>query len=245
MLYVYAVLGDAPPEPGQGLRGEPLRLLSSGSLFVAVGPMEEAPPIGNDTIRRFDATVRRLATLVEAILPVRFGTHLATEREVHERLADRQSELSRALELVRGREQMTVRIFHHGPTTIPGKPPSPSDVSLAESGQLAFLDASSRGDPRVGPGTQFLRARQETHRRAHTAPELEPLRPLLAPLVFAERVERHDAGPLVATVFHLITCGTVATYLEQVTATGVLTDDLRVTVTGPWPPYAFAPETLG
>lgn len=226
-LYVYALLGTLPlDDPGHGLVGEPLVVLPSNNVFAAVGSMEAPPPIERDTLLQHDAIVRRLATQVEAILPVRFGTLLSSERELHEGLADRREALGRALELVRGREQVTLRVFRHG--------------APAEDPPLQEPEAG----PHDGPGTTFLLARQAAHRRARTVPELDALRPALTPLVMAERVERHDRGALVATVFHLIRRGTAPAYIEHVTTATALPEGIRLAVTGPWPPYAFAPELL-
>jgi len=78
---------------------------------------------------------------------------------------------------------------------------------------------------------------------AREAPELEPLRPWLEPLVRAERVTRHDTPPLIASVYHLIDRGAGAAYLAAVERVALAA--ARVVATGPWPPYAFAPEALG
>jgi len=59
-------------------------------------------------------------------------------------------------------------------------------------------------------------------------------------VVRAERVERHGEPGLLASVYHLIDRGTSDRYRELVEATAL--DDLRVTLTGPWPAWSFAPE---
>jgi hypothetical protein len=51
---------------------------------------------------------------------------------------------------------------------------------------------------------------------------------------------RHDRPPLLATVQHLVPRGESATYLAEVEAAGPRLAPWRVTVTGPWLPYAFA-----
>ena len=59
----------------------------------------------------------------------------------------------------------------------------------------------------------------------------------------AERVERHDAPPLVASVYHLVH-GTDAAAYDAAFEAGLIGLDVRVTRTGPWAPYAFAPEPI-
>lgn len=81
-----------------------------------------------------------------------------------------------------------------------------------------------------GPGTRYLEAR----RRAHSLPEIELLLERLRPLVRAERTERKEQGNLLGTVYHLVRKEDVPAYQEA-------SEDPKVTVSGPFPPYAFAP----
>jgi hypothetical protein len=221
-VYVYALLGDAPPpDAGAGLRKEPLRVVRVGDLLAAVGEMAEQPAVSETTLRAHDAVVRRLADSVDAILPVRFGS-LLSESSLADLLRARARELSTALALVAGRQQMTLRVLGDTPASAAPVADAPSDA---------------------GPGARYLAARRAEWRRAHEVPELAPLRPALVPLVRAERVTRHDTPPLLASVYHLIDRGAAPDY-HAATESAVLAP-LRVVATGPWPPYAFAPEALG
>jgi hypothetical protein len=223
-VYVYALLGEAPsPDAGAGLRAEPLRVVRVGDLLVAVGEMTERPSVSEATLRAHDAVVRRLAGAVDAILPVRFGS-LLSESSLADLLTARGRELSEALALVAGREQMTLRVLGDAPAPVD---PAPDDA----------------GPDTLGPGTRYLAARRAEWRRGREAPELASLRPALAPLVRAERVTRHDTPPLLASVYHLIDRGAAAAYRAAVDHAGLA--PVRVTASGPWPPYAFAPEALG
>jgi hypothetical protein len=224
-VYVYALL-DAPPRPdaGAGLSAEPLRVLRVGDLLAAVGEMTERPALSEVTLRAHDAVVRRLAAAVDAILPVRFGS-LLSEASLTDVLAARGRELREALALVTGREQMTLRLL--GPAT-----PAPTAAETVET-----VDD-------VGPGTRYLDARRAEWRRAHAVPELAPLRPALAALVRAERVTRHDATPLLASVYHLVDRGAAAAYAEALARAAEALAPIRAVASGPWPPYAFAPEAL-
>ena len=53
---------------------------------------------------------------------------------------------------------------------------------------------------------------------------------------------RHDRPPLLATVQHLIPRGAAGRYLEEIDAARDGLKPWRVSVTGPWPAYAFAEE---
>jgi hypothetical protein len=90
--------------------------------------------------------------------------------------------------------------------------------------------------PPAGPGTRYL----EERRRARRLPELDPLRAGLAQMVRAERVERHSEPGLLASVYHLIDRGAAPIYARIVESTAL--DGMRVVVSGPWPPWSFAPE---
>ena len=105
-LNVYA-LSDAPPEAEvRGALGEPVRVVPAGALFALAGEVEQPPELSADAVRAHDAAVRRLAVACPALLPVRFGS-VADELD----LSAREPELLEALELVRGREQMTLRVY--------------------------------------------------------------------------------------------------------------------------------------
>jgi hypothetical protein len=63
----------------------------------------------------------------------------------------------------------------------------------------------------------------------------------VAPLVRAERIECHGGrAPLVATAYHLVERPHVRAYGAAVRHIAPLIAPVRVTVTGPWPAYAFA-----
>jgi hypothetical protein len=227
-LYVYAVVSEAPAgEPPAGLAGEPLRVAACGDLLVAVGEHDVRPRPAADTLAAHDAAVRRLAGRVEALLPVRFGEWVRDERELADRLAPRQRELAEALEKVRGCEQMTLRVFGD-----PGDPGEPEEREEAETDD----DAS-------GPGTRYLAARRRELERARSLPELEPVRTALLPLVRAERVERRSGGSLLGTAYHLVSREDLPAYRQILDETR-LAAGRRLVASGPWPPYAFAPDEL-
>lgn len=223
--YVYALLADAPRgDAGAGLDAEPLRFVAVGGLLAAVGEMAAPPPVSRTVLLAHDAVVRRLAAAVDAILPVRFGTLLDGEDALAEAIAARAPRLRQALALVSGREQMTLRVFGEA-----APPPADREPVASE----------------LGPGARYLEGRRRQARQAADVAELAPLRPRLAPLVRAEHAQRHPTPPLLATVYHLIDRGRGAAYLHEVAEGAGALAPARATATGPWPPYAFAPERLG
>jgi hypothetical protein len=224
-LYLYAVLRQEPRGGlGQGLGNEPLRLVRCGSLVAVAGTVDKAPPIDAASLRGHDHTLRRLADLVDAVLPVRFCTVVDDEHALADLLAPRSAELGQALELVAGREQMTLRLYGEQPLADADPPPP----------------AAADG----GPGTRYLAERLRQARRLDAAPEVAALRRALAPLVVDERVERHDTPPLLASLYHLVERGAGPRYLAALAAARADLGDLVARPSGPWPPYAFAPGAV-
>jgi hypothetical protein len=219
-VYLYALLGAAPAcEAGLGVCAERLRVVALPGLVALVGDVVEPPVATAVTLRAQDAVLRRLAAVVDAVLPARFGTLVADDAALAESLASRGPQLARALGRVSGCEQMTVRLWGEVTSVAPPAP---------EVGG--------------GPGTRYLAARRQAHEQAHRVPELEPARRRLGPLVREERSERHDRPPLLATVQHLIPRGAGGRYLDAVDAAREGLRPWRVSVTGPWLPYAFAED---
>jgi hypothetical protein len=168
-------------------------------------------------LRRHDATVRRIAATVDAVLPMRFGSTVPDESAAARLFGPRAVELAGRLAHVRGHQQMTVRVFG---TSAPRTAPPTTKSTPA------------------GPGTRYLAAR----RRAHGVPELDPIRPLLDGLVADERVQRHATPPLLASVYHLVPRRRRAQYRARLARAAHRLSPLRLRVSGPWPPYAFGAD---
>ena len=224
--YLYAIVDHAPVAPlGAGLVGEPLSLVAAGDVVAVVGEMEDPPVATPDVLRGHDEVVRRLAEFNEAILPARFGT-VQDAPALMEWLAATAVGLGEALRLVAGREQMTLHVFHETPL----------------AGEVEAND-ERMGDTALGPGARYLAERRQHWRQKERVPELEPLRPRLDALVAAERVELRATPPLRASVYHLIERGRSAEYRDAVEGHLDLVAGVRLRVSGPWAPYAFAPAS--
>ena len=210
-LYLFAVLGpDAPPPP----RGSRLRHVPCGGLLAVVRATERVPAPRPAALRRHAEVVRKLWDAAPAVVPARFGSVLPDEAALMRELQPRLAELRAALKLVRGRAQMTLRVFDAG-----GKRPA----------------AAQAGEP--ASGREFLAARAAWWRGADV-PGLPALLEAVRPLHAAERIERHETPPLAASVYHLVDRARVAEYRRAVSRRR---GRMRLRVSGPWPPYAFAP----
>jgi gas vesicle protein GvpL/GvpF len=226
-LYVYAIVS---PDSGvdarfrRGVAEERPRLVARGRLGAIVGGVAAVPAPSDAAVRKHDAIVRHASRRWTATLPVRFGTVVEDERALWKLLASRSSALRRRLERVRGRVQMTVRIF-----------------GAATASTAARQDDGRRPDDR--PGTTYLKRASADEVRARALPQFDPVRVALRGIVHEERVAPHASPPLVASVFHLIDRSRAAAYRRRAEAAAAGAS-FRATISGPFPPYAFGPEDL-
>jgi hypothetical protein len=225
-LYVYAI-ADRGADPGAdvGIAGEPLAIVEGRAVAALVGAMDAPPAVGAGALRAHDRVVRRLAERAEAVLPARFGSVAADARTLRAALDDAGEAHAAALDRVRGREQMTLRVLDPGTAAA-----SPGD------------DHAEAGAGDAGPGARYL-AERARESGASGIPGLRPLLDRLAAHVHAESIERHRVPPLRASVFHLIDRGTSARYLDALRAASADFPEVRVVPSGPWPPYAFTSAT--
>jgi hypothetical protein len=189
-------------------------LLRSTKIYAAVERRDEVPVLSEAALTRQHQVVATLARRVDAILPVRFGS-LIEHDELLRIVHLRGHTLAPALERVRGHEQMTVRVF----------------------------GASKAPELIAGPvsGARYL----ERRRAAQYGPVsgvADLIRSAVAPLVAVESVEQGRTH-VKATVHHLIRKGRSAEYIQLVNdaaSEAALPD--RVAVSGPFAPFAFAPD---
>jgi hypothetical protein len=225
VLYLYALVGEPPRrDAGRGLRRERLQVLPARGFHLVVGRMDAPPEVPTTIfVRRHDAAIRRIAATVDAILPVRFGTVVADEDTASRLLTPRSVELGTRLVHVRGREQMTLRLFSPRGAAPPVHP------------------VSAPAGARLGPGARYLAARKRLH-DARDLPELAPIRQALDDLIADERVQRHTTPPLLASVYHLVPRGQSARYRRRLARAAREIAPRRFTVSGPWAPYAFGAD---
>ena len=225
-LCVYAIVGRPFGHRLMTANGARVRSVSAGATSAIVTECEVPPSPTVRALRGHDQMVRRIARVAPAVLPVRFGTLVDSDRSLVALLHAWSEDLRRALALVDRHHQMTLRLFALAGARAPLEHGGPADGSA---------------DVGPHPGTSYLTRRARAHAVAQSAPELEPLREALAPIVAAERIARHDSGALVLTAYHLIPRGAVVTY-RRLLRRHAAALRYRVASSGPWPPYAFVPE---
>ena len=220
-LYVYALVDGRLPRVK--LHGRTIECVPVGDIFALAQRIPRAPAISEDALLEQHDVVVQLARRARAILPARFGS-LLDEKELRRVVVLRAAQLSDAFDLVRGREQMTVRLL--GVAT-ESEPPSRRAGVATEAGL----------------GTRYLQERRAA--AGFPLPDAVPrLTAAVRDMIFAEKAEPGQGG-VRAMVYHLIERGRGAGYSHALTRAAAEMAPFVVKVTGPWPPFAFAPELLG
>ena len=203
----------------RGIEHEPLRLVRVGKAAAVIGSVRRRLEPNTASIRRYDDIVRMLAERTTAILPARFGTTVADVHEIQQLLHARQRPLARALGHVRGRAQMTVRLMLE--PAIDSPEPRAVDASRVNA---------------MGRGAAYLRQRAADAARSREIPAFQTVRASVQRFIRDEQVEKRKD---IATVYHLIPRASAASY-RRTLETAARESGLRIIVSGPWPPYAFA-----
>jgi hypothetical protein len=232
-LCVYALVslprrsGEAKAGPParlrlNGIAGERLRIVRVGGLAAVVGDLRRSPAASAANLRKYARVVNAIAAKVPAILPARYATTVRDADELTLFLRARRAAWQQRLRAVRGRVQMTIRLL----TPIEsesGDHPFASRSTVIRRTRLRLAYGATQG-------TQYLKA------KANAVPEFGPVRAVIARYIKDERVEKR-AG--VVTINHLVARNSAARYLDAVERAAA-ENGVRLIVSGPWPPYAFA-----
>ena len=219
MLYVYALADDLHGVQGlTGVQGEALVVLALEGMMAIAGEVASRPAIDAVTLKAQDALVRELHARADALLPMRFGTTAADAADLQRALDARAGVIDR-LRAVRGCEQMIVRVLAAGGS---GSIPSPAT-------HQAHRQASS-------PGRRYLEARAA---RNKPSAELAAIAAAGRALDREVRVEPAHVAGFHGSVYHLIERGSAAAYRAAISRAAER-QGVKVVITGPSPPYAFA-----
>ena len=212
-LYVFALTGEvAAPFEFDGHR---IEFIGSSGLGAAVERVTARPQVSEATLRTQHEIVMRISTYVDDLLPARFGAFV-DDRELEEILAIRREVIAKALVLVHGRVQMTIRIRETATTA--------GRADRSDSGAAATT------------GTAYLESRRAA--AVHTVlPGAASMAAAVRHLVAAER-SQNGQGRSAASIYHLIERRHVDEYRAALSSV----PSSIITVSGPWPPFAFAPD---
>ncbi len=213
-LYVFALCRPTARLPAVVGRHRLERIAIGG--IAAIGERRRSvPPLSERSLRDQHRVVVALHQHVDALIPVRFGALL--ERSELERIVRlRRSALGRALTRVRGKAQMTIRAF----AAASEPPPSAS----ARSGTAYLAERARAARPKVPPAAEAVRL-------------------AVRALVAEESIEAGRGGASVV-INHLIRARDADAYLVHAGRVLSRAAAGTLTVSGPWPPFAFAPEIM-
>jgi len=235
-LYAYCVGDDLAAETvegASGVAGSPLVLFRRGPLAVVASPFDgKAVPATRENVLEH-SRVNGLVLARTTPLPFRFGT-LVDERRLQEHLERNEAALLAALGRVRGCVEMGAKVIWDAAAQSEG------------GGESEDEGPASPASPR-GAGTAFLLAKRRALEGAEALKgRAEELAALLAArlegLARESSVEVNPAGSLVVRAAHLVARGREAEYRERLRALGREREDLRLMLSGPWPPYSFGPQ---
>ena len=229
--YVFALV-DAVPKgtPGKGLTGN-LSLREVPGGLAVVERRADVPPMEFGTLQKHQAVVARLCERVPAILPVRFGTLLEGE-EIEEVLQERDGEIAEAFSVVRRRVQFTWR------RTKDTKEAKETKEQRTKERKTKERVRDPRGEAETG--TEYL-LRVARAKSPAPPPAFRALRSKVAPLVAAERYQP-AAAQLPASLYHLVDRSAIERY--EVIGEAIAHANPGLRMSGPFPPFAFAPEIL-
>jgi hypothetical protein len=216
-LYVHALADERASTIR--LAGRVVEFEDLGGIYAAVERRTAPPSLSADELRAQHEIVSAIVRTSAAVIPARFGS-FTNRAELRRIVGERLDAIRAALDLVRGRSQMTTRIA--GPA-------------------VEDDPASDRPGMSGRPGTAYLHGRRAAARPALPPGLLDRLDRAVAPLSVASRIDRGDA-PVLARVYHLVERGSERRFRR---ALGSAARDLQpytLTTTGPWPAFAFAPE---
>jgi len=224
-IYLYCI-APARHEPRRGLigigDGEVIGLEIEG-LTAWVSSAEQTPAVALDAIRAHNTVVEASNTDVITTLPVRFGQWLPSEDALRDKLAEGRPGFETQLAHVAGALEFGVRVtLAHTPERgSEPQPPTPEGLSGREYMELLARRAAAK--------------RSQERRGEELAAELRTeTRPL------AERIDMLEPSAGLVSIAHLVKRSDFTAYNAAVRAVAARHSDVRIQLSGPWPPYSFA-----
>jgi hypothetical protein len=222
MFHLYAFVEPSTRCVGPGLDGAELVAVDCGDIVAVASEharLLDSEP-AEDALWEHE---RVLEALLEAgpVLPVRFGVRFADREALCAEVQSRGARLVTALEEVRGRVEVSVRLLARDDVPEPAR------------------EAAAVG----GPGARYLLERLDERREAQG--KLEAVRARLAPLAVAERSRLLPRPGTPATAAFLVERHLLGRFQREAGQLEREFEDVTLVCTGPWPPYNFVDEPVG
>ncbi len=227
--YVYAIVPRGAPLP-VGAAAE-LSLVPWRDLAALTGRRaEDGTRVSPEAVLRHEAVVEAARRQGPA-LPVRFGTVFRDAEAVACALAERYEPLAADLERLGDRVELCLTVLWPAPPVEDTPAPAPSD-------------------PETSAGARYLHARAAELRREEALTEraeavARELEQAFGALALERRVSLLPTPRVAVRTAYLLDAAAVADFRAAFQATRRARGELRLLLTGPWPPYSFVtpPET--
>ncbi len=234
-LYVYAIVARGTPLPAAGPGGgaDGLALVPWRELAAVSGTVGAArTPVTMEAVLHHEAVVEAARRQGPA-LPVRFGTVFRDAQAIARALAERYEPL--AADLRRLGDKVELSLTALWPAAPSGTEPAlPTGEGEAPAGE--------------GAGAQYLRARAAELRRDEALNEsartlARELDEMLGGLALERRVALLPTPRVALRTAYLLEPAAVAAFRTAFEAVRHARGELRLLLTGPWPPYSFVGRT--
>lgn len=223
-VYAYCVVppGHPIPEGLAGLAGAAVEEVRSSDVAVWVTRGARPEP-GIQGIQTHNAVVEAAVTEQVTPVPLRFGQWLADEGALHAAIAEKATSYRERLADFAGCLEFGLRLI---------------DPVDPESAQVVHRTPATSG-------LEYMRALQESsslaeRKRADSERLHAQIRDLMREVVREEKIEEARTPHAVLTLSHLVARSDFNRYREKGRSIRGLFPELRMLLSGPWPPYSFA-----
>jgi Gas vesicle synthesis protein GvpL/GvpF len=236
--YVYAILGRgmSVPQGLAGMAGSPVKPVQYRQLSAATSLVDPAElRLSTEEVLLHESIVETLRQSGH-VLPVRFGTVLASRQAVEDALRDRYDTLVSDLDRLGDKIELGLTVLW-------------ADPSIAgEEEQVHDRGASHGSHLTGGPGTQYLQARRDEYRQEMALREkaevlAQSLDAMLSRFAVDHRRTILPSPRIAIRAAYLLQPSDIDTFQEAFEKARAQYRELRFLLSGPWPPYNFVTAT--
>ena len=232
--YVYAIVGRHTPLPDPRDRGAAgLSMVPCRELAAVTRRLEQdGAPLTADAVLHHEAVVEAVRRQGPA-LPVRFGTVFRDTTSVASALEERYEPLAADLDRLGDKVEVSL-------TALWAEPATDDAMDREEEESAAF---AGRGE-----GARYLRARAAEVRRDDALKDrartvARELDEVMGALAIERRTSILPTPRIAVRAAYLLDPARVADFRTAVEAARGARGEVRVLLTGPWPPYSFVTRT--
>jgi Gas vesicle synthesis protein GvpL/GvpF len=268
-VWVYAVAERAAADAAHrlpGVAGKPVRVLVAAGLAAVAEdvPLDE---FGESALRRNLEDLSWLETAARAhhrvinavaeqgpVVPMRLATVYRTDAGVAAALSDRAHDFREALRRTAARQEWGIKAYAVASSERDGRAAAGTS---ARPGGRPGTDAAAQTAAEAGAGAAYLRRRQgelttQRNARRAAAASAEAIHAELCRLAPGSRLYPPQAPQLtggraqmILNAAYLIDDERGRDFAAAVTSLAKQHPDVRLELTGPWPPYSFAGTAEG